>query len=339
MLTRVPGGAPLLRRLTGNRVPVIPTEAMGLHFSNPIGLAAGLDKDAACSGPLSDLGFGFLELGTVTPQAQNGNERPRLFRLTAHEAIINRMGFNSAGVRTFTQNLEATGPLPIPVGINLGKNAATPIDKALDDYVAGMKSVYNLADYITINISSPNTQDLRNLQGEDNLERLLSGLKQEQTILARQHHRDVPLVLKIAPDLPTDEITTIANSILKHQLDGIIATNTTTARPGLDNLMSVKESGGLSGRPLKNSSTAVIKTLFNTLKGQVPIIGVGGISTAEDAWEKLIAGADLLQIYSAFIYQGPKVIRQIAVGLERKIRQLNCDTLTEAVHKARGQPH
>jgi len=335
MLNRVPGAASLLRRLTGNRVPVLPTEVMGLHFSNPIGLAAGLDKDATCPGPLSDLGFGFLELGTVTPQAQNGNERPRLFRLAAHQAIINRMGFNSTGVEAFIQNLEAAGPLPVPVGINLGKNATTPIDKALDDYVMGMKSVYSLADYITINISSPNTQDLRNLQGPENLKHLLAGLKQEQTILAKQHHRNVPLLIKIAPDLSTAEITALANSILEHKIDGVIATNTTITRPGLEAAPLAKESGGLSGQPLKDPSTAVIKALFNTLKGRVPIIGVGGISSAEDAWEKLLAGADLIQIYSAFIYQGPRVIRQIAVGLERKIRQLGCNTLTEAIHQAR----
>lgn len=338
-LNRIPKAASLLRRLTGSRVPVVPTEVMGLHFSHPIGLAAGLDKDATCSGPLSDLGFGFLELGTVTPQPQSGNEKPRLFRLTAHEAIINRMGFNSVGVEAFTQNLEAAGSLPVPIGINLGKNATTPIDKALDDYVLGMNKVYGLADYIAINISSPNTQDLRNLQGADNLGRLLAGLKQEQAILAKQHHRDVPLVLKIAPDLTADEITTLAHSVLEHHIDGVIATNTTTTRPGLDHVALAKETGGLSGRPLKDPSTAVIKILFKTLKGQVPIIGVGGISNAEDAWEKLIAGADLIQIYSAFIFQGPGIIKQIADGLERKIQQLGCNTLTEAVHHARKQAH
>ena len=332
---RVPAVATLVRRRYSGRTPSLPVEVMGLRFPNPLGLAAGLDKEARCLAPLHDFGFGFLELGTVTPQPQPGNPKPRLFRLTRHAAIINRMGFNSSGLDIFLANLAAQ-PRRGLLGINLGKNKLTPDTKAIDDYLTGLRAVYAHADYVTLNISSPNTPGLRALQDEVPLAALLSALKHEQGLLARTHGRHVPIAVKIAPDLDDSGIDTIARLLLAHNIDGVIATNTTITRPGLEQEPQARETGGLSGLPLRSLSTQVVRRLYASLQGRIPIIGVGGIGSADDAWEKLVAGADLIQIYTAFIYQGPGVVAEIVRGLAEKVRAHGAASLTDALRRARA---
>ncbi len=332
---RIPGVATLVRRRYAGRTPSLPVEVMGLRFPNPLGLAAGMDKEARCVAALLDFGFGFLELGTVTPQPQPGNPRPRLFRLTQHAATINRMGFNSSGLAVFLANLAAQ-PRRGLIGINLGKNKLTPDTQAIDDYLRGLRAVYAHADFVTLNISSPNTPGLRSLQDEAPLAALLGSLKNEQTILTRTHGRHVPIVLKIAPDLDDSRIDAIARLLVAHHMDGVIATNTTIARPGLAHEPLAREAGGLSGPPLRAASTLVVRRLHATLQGRIPIIGVGGIGNAEDAWEKLVAGADLIQLYTAFIYQGPDVVNGIVRGLAEKMRAQGAKTLTQAVQRARA---
>lgn len=331
---RAPGAAAFLRARYSQRVPSLPVEVMGRRFANPVGLAAGLDKDAECVAALAALGFGFLELGTVTPRPQAGNPPPRLFRLTRHHALINRMGFPSAGLEVFLANLHRAGH-PCPLGVNLGKNRDTPLERAADDYLEALRAVYPHADYVAVNVSSPNTPGLRALQEGDALGRLLAALKAEQTALAGRHGRYVPLALKIAPDLDDGEIEEIARLLRVHCLDAVIATNTTVARPGLQDEPLAREPGGLSGAPLKALSTAVIRKLYARLQGEVPIIGVGGIETAEDAWEKMTAGADLVQLYTGLIYEGPQIVREITTGLVQKVRASGCATLKEALAKAR----
>jgi len=331
---RVPGTRALVRGCYADRTPSLPVEVMGLRFPNPVGLAAGMDKEARCIAPLLDFGFGFLELGTVTPQPQPGNPKPRLIRLTRHAAIINRMGFNSSGLADFLANLAAQ-PRRGLIGINLGKNKLTPDAQAIDDYLTGLRAVYAHADYVTLNISSPNTPGLRALQDEAPLAALLSILKSEQRQLAQIHGRHVPIALKIAPDLDDNGIDTIARLLVTHHMDAVIATNTTIARPGLEQEPRAHEAGGLSGQPLRVLSTQVIRRLHATLRGRVPIIGVGGIGNAEDAWEKLVAGADLIQLYTAFIYRGPGVVRDIVHGLAEKVRAYNATGLADALQRAR----
>ena len=282
-------------------------------------LAAGLDKEARCLAPLLDFGFGFLELGTVTPRPQPGNPKPRLFRLTRHAAIINRMGFNSSGLAVFLANLAAQ-PRRGLIGINLGKNKLTPDAQAIDDYLTGLRAVYAHADYVTLNISSPNTPGLRALQDEAPLAVLLAALKHEQGLLAHTHGRYVPIALKIAPDLDDTGIDAIARLLIMHKMDAVIATNTTITRPGLEQEPLAFETGGLSGQPLRALSTQVIRRLHASLQGRIPIIGVGGIGNADEAWEKLIAGANLVQLYTAFIYQGPGVVGEIVRGLVESTR-------------------
>jgi len=332
-LYAVPGGA---RWLRPKRMPHLPLRIMGLALDNPVGLAAGLDKNAECVGPFAAMGFGFIELGTVTPRAQPGNPRPRLFRLLASHALINRMGFNNAGVETFIRNLQRGRTRPCPVGINIGKNKDTPNERALDDYRLAMRAAYPYADYIAVNISSPNTPGLRELQQGAQLDALLAGLQIERTALARQHRRQIPIALKIAPDLDDAQLAEIAQLVTRHHFDAVIATNTTVLRPGLEHEHHANETGGLSGRPLKTLSTAVIRKLYGHLQGQVPIIGVGGIENADDAWEKLLAGAEALQVYTGFIYEGPEIIRQITEGLARRVTDLGCATLADALIKARS---
>jgi len=332
LLGRIPGATALLRR----PIPALPVTVMGLDFANPLGLAAGLDKDARCARAFAAMGFGFVELGTVTPRPQPGNPKKRLFRLVPQQAIINRMGFNSSGLDVFLRNLRRR-PRDIVIGINLGKNAATPLGQALDDYLAGMRAVYADADYITINISSPNTRDLRALQEGGHLDALLAGLKHTRGHLAAETGRMVPLALKIAPDLADEQIDYIAEAVLKHGIEAVIATNTTVSRPGLEGVALADESGGLSGAPLKDISTAVIARLYRNLQGKVPIIGVGGITGAEDAWEKLVAGADLLQLYSALVFHGPQVIAQVLNGLEQRVKQSGETSLAAAVNRARSR--
>ncbi len=287
-----------------------PVQVMGLSFPNRVGLAAGLDKNGAAIDGLAKLGFGFLEIGTVTPRPQAGNPKPRLFRLPEHNAIINRMGFNNHGVQALLDNVRAAKYKGI-LGINIGKNADTPIERAAEDYLSCLEQVYALASYVTVNISSPNTKNLRQLQGEDELDALLSALKKKQTALADQQGRYVPLTLKIAPDLEPAQIETIATLLRRHHIDAVIATNTTLGREGVEASFHAKETGGLSGAPLFEKSTAVVAALSKALAGELPIIAAGGILNGEQARAKLAAGATLVQIYSGLIYRGPELVHEL----------------------------
>jgi len=310
-LSGLPGGP-----LPGRRV-----NAMGLEFPNPVGLAAGFDKNAAFIELFAAFGFGFLEVGTVTPRPQPGNPRPRLFRIPAAQAIINRMGFNNCGVERFVANVRAARYDGI-LGINIGKNADTPIARAADDYVACLRAVYPLAGYVTVNVSSPNTKDLRDLQLGGALEDLLDALGRARRALARKHNRRVPIAVKIAPDLEDDAIPAIADRLLAHEMDAIIATNATVSRAGVAGLLHAEEPGGLSGTPLRARATRVVGALAATLKGAIPIIGVGGIVSGADAAEKIAAGAALVQLYTGIVYRGPALVREavaaIAPHAERK---------------------
>ena len=291
-----------------------PRTVMGITFPNPVGLAAGLDKNGECINGLAALGFGFIEIGTVTPRAQPGNPRPRLFRIPEAQAIINRMGFNNHGVDALLENVKRAQFKGV-LGINIGKNADTPIEKAADDYLIGLRKVYAHASYVAVNISSPNTKNLRQLQGGDELDALLSQLKTEQEKLAQQHGKYVPLAVKIAPDLDAEQIKQIAALLTKHHIDGVIATNTTLARDGVENLPHGNETGGLSGAPVREISTAVIRQLAAELQGALPIIGVGGILSGKDAREKMQAGAALVQLYSGLIYRGQALVAECAAAV------------------------
>lgn len=288
-----------------------PVSVMGLDFANPVGLAAGLDKNGEYIDPLAQLGFGFVEIGTVTPRPQPGNPQPRLFRLPEHQAIINRMGFNNHGIDYLLKQVESCQYQGI-LGINIGKNVDTPIENAVDDYLIGLRKSYALASYITINISSPNTKNLRQLQQGDEIRQLLAAVKQEQHSLQQDFGNYVPLVIKIAPDLSDEDVSHIANLLTQFEMDGVIATNTTIARAAVTGHPLADEAGGLSGAPVKQQSTHVVKQLAAELKGDIPIIAAGGILTAEDAQEKLQAGASLVQVYSGLIYQGPQLVNMIA---------------------------
>ncbi|MDK9705225.1 MAG: quinone-dependent dihydroorotate dehydrogenase [Sulfuritalea sp.] len=286
-----------------------PVEVMGLRFPNRVGLAAGLDKNGTAIDGLGRLGFGFLEVGTVTPRPQPGNPKPRLFRLQEHEAIINRMGFNNAGVDALCGRLAAVRYRGI-LGINIGKNFDTPIERAVDDYLICLDKAYPLASYVTVNISSPNTKNLRQLQGASELDALLGALKARQTALADRHGKYVPLALKIAPDLDPEQITNIADALRRHRIDAVIATNTTLGRAGVEKSPLAAEAGGLSGSPLFEKSTAVIFSLAQALAGELPIIAAGGITSGKRARAKLDAGAALVQIYSGLIYRGPQLVAE-----------------------------
>ncbi|WAK01801.1 quinone-dependent dihydroorotate dehydrogenase [Methylobacter sp. YRD-M1] len=291
-----------------------PVTIMGLEFKNPVGLAAGLDKNGDYLDSLAALGFGFVEIGTVTPRPQPGNPKPRLFRLPEHQAIINRMGFNNHGIDHLLAQVKQSRYTGI-LGINIGKNFDTPIESAVDDYLIGLRKAYSSASYITINISSPNTKNLRQLQQGDEIKSLISALKEEQLKLQQEHGKYVPLALKIAPDLTTDEIGHIARLLLEFAIDGVIATNTTIARDMIANHPLAHEAGGLSGAPVKDKSTAVVRELAAELNGRCPIIAAGGILSASDAQEKIAAGASLVQIYSGLIYKGPQLIKDIVKSL------------------------
>lgn len=293
----------LYRRKTA-RAPV---QAMGLTFPNPVGLAAGLDKDGTHIDALAALGFGFIEIGTVTPKPQDGNPKPRMFRLPQHSAIINRMGFNNRGVDFLLDNVRNCHFQGV-IGINIGKNATTPIERAVDDYLICLDKVYSCASYVAVNISSPNTKNLRQLQGEQELDALLAALKQRQSLLADQHSRYVPIAVKIAPDLDDEAIANIAQQLIKHQIDGVIATNTTLSREALGQHPLAQETGGLSGAPLTSPSTAFIRKLAGHLDGALPIIGVGGIINSQDAVDKIEAGATLVQVFSGMVFTGPDLI-------------------------------
>ena len=285
-----------------------PVTCMGIEFPNPVGLAAGLDKNGAYIDALAAQGFGFIEIGTITPKPQAGNPHPRLFRLPRAKAIINRMGFNNDGVDKLVENVKASKFKGV-LGINIGKNAATPVENAVDDYLICLEKVYNYASYITVNISSPNTKNLRSLQSGDALTELLETLKNRQLELAQEYKHYVPLVLKVAPDLEAEDIHFIAKQLLKFKIDGLIVTNTTLSREGVEGLEHAEEAGGLSGAPVFEKSTACLAAFANLLKGQIPLIGVGGILSGADALAKKQAGASLVQVYSGLIYTGPKLVK------------------------------
>ncbi|MGZ4996566.1 MAG: quinone-dependent dihydroorotate dehydrogenase [Methylobacter sp.] len=303
-----------LSKLVYPEIDPKPVKVMGLDFKNPVGLAAGLDKNGDYINALAALGFGFVEIGTVTPRPQPGNPKPRLFRLPEHQAIINRMGFNNLGIDHLLDQVKQSAYSGI-LGINIGKNFDTPIENAADDYLLALRKAYTSASYITINISSPNTKNLRQLQQGDEIKALISALKEEQLKLQREHGKYVPLVLKIAPDLTRDEITHIARLLLEFEIDGVIATNTTIARDMIAGHPHADEAGGLSGAPVKEKSTLVVRGLAAELNGRIPVIAAGGILSADDAQEKLAAGASLVQIYSGLIYRGPQLIADIVKSL------------------------
>ena len=294
-----------------------PRDVMGLTFSNPVGLAAGLDKNGDCIDGLAALGFGFIEIGTITPLPQSGNPKPRLFRLPEANAIINRMGFNNDGVDKLIANVKRAKYQGI-LGINIGKNAVTPIENAADDYLTCLRKVYPYASYITVNISSPNTKNLRQLQDEEALTRLLSALKGEQQKLADAHGKYVPIALKIAPDMESDQLKQIAALLMQHQIDAVIATNTTLSRVGVEGMPHGEEAGGLSGAPVREKSTEVIRQLSAELQGALPIIGAGGILNGADAAEKINAGASLVQFYSGMIYRGPALIGEACAAIQNR---------------------
>ncbi len=285
-------------------------EVMGLRFPNAIGLAAGLDKNGAVIDGMAALGFGFIEVGTVTPRPQPGNAKPRLFRVTEADGIINRFGFNNLGVDNLVENVKAAKFNGI-LGINIGKNFDTPNERAVDDYLICMQKVYAYSSYITVNISSPNTKNLRDLQAAEALSSLLASLKLEQAKLAEKHGKYVPITLKIAPDLSEPQVIEIADLLMQHKIDGVIATNTTLSREAVKGMKNAEETGGLSGAPVRNQSTIVIQQLSKQLQGALPIIGVGGILSGADAVEKIAAGASLVQVYSGLIYAGPALVHEI----------------------------
>jgi dihydroorotate dehydrogenase len=294
---------------------VSPVECMGLTFPNRIGLAAGLDKEGNTIDALGRLGFGFIEVGTITPRPQAGNPRPRLFRLIPHEAIINRMGFNNPGIAEGVENVKRSRQFGGVIGFNIGKNKDTPNERAADDYLECLRAAYPVADYVAVNLSSPNTPGLRELQGAGPSARLLETLKREQERLAAEHGKRVPLLFKVAPDLDEAQIRGLAAVFKDGGLDGLIATNTTLDREAVAGHPRSGEAGGLSGRPVFEKSTAVLAAFAAELGGRIPIIGVGGVSSLDDARAKLAAGASLVQIYTSFIYRGPALVRELARGL------------------------
>jgi dihydroorotate dehydrogenase len=307
-----------LARLVCKQVPPLPVTVMGLDFPNPVGLAAGMDKNGDHIDALGTFGFGFIEAGTVTPRPQPGNPKPRVFRLIPAQGVINRMGFNNVGVDKLVDNVRRQGAFRRRggiVGLNIGKNADTPIERALDDYRIGLQKVYEHADYVAVNISSPNTKDLRALQGTKELTGLLAGLRDERKRLEDRHRRRVPLAVKIAPDLDDAAIPAIADTLVEHGVDAVIATNTTIARDRVAGLLNAEQAGGLSGRPLTERATAVVDLLARHLKGTLPIIGVGGIMNGADAVEKMQAGASLVQVYTGFIYSGPDIVAECVEAL------------------------
>lgn len=291
-----------------------PVEVMGITFPNPVGLAAGLDKNGDYFNALGAMGFGFVEIGTITPKPQAGNPKPRLFRIPEAQAIINRMGFNNKGVDHLVAQVKRRRFKGV-LGINIGKNATTPVENAADDYVICMQKTYAHADYITVNVSSPNTQGLRDLQFGDSLNRLLETIKKEQGKLQAEHGRYVPVAVKIAPDMDSDAVAQVAQSLLAQGIDGVIATNTTIGREGVEDYKTSVETGGLSGLPVRDKSTRVIRALYAELGEKLPIIGVGGITDGASAAEKIKAGAKLVQVYSGFIYRGPALIRESAEAI------------------------
>lgn len=312
-------GTPLQCAWSGEAVSD-PIELAGLNFPNRVGMAAGLDKNARCIDALAAMGFGFVEVGTVTPRPQPGNPKPRMFRLPEAKALINRLGFNNDGLDAFIANVQRSTVRqqgkPLLLGLNIGKNATTPIEEATSDYLACLDGVYPHADYVTVNISSPNTKNLRALQSDEALDGLLGAIAEHREKLATAQGRRVPLFVKIAPDLTEDQVSVIAATLQRHGMDGVIATNTTIARDAVQGLAHANEAGGLSGAPVLEASNQVIRQLRAALGSRFPIIGVGGIMSAEDAVSKIRAGADVVQIYSGLIYAGPALVRQAALAVK-----------------------
>ena len=306
-----------LSSLLHPKLAATPVRIMGLTFPNAVGLAAGLDKNGDYIEALAGIGFGFIEIGTVTPRPQSGNPQPRLFRLPEAEAIINRMGFNNLGVDHLIEQVKVA-QIDAVLGINIGKNFDTPVEKAVDDYLIGLEKVYPYADYVTINISSPNTPGLRTLQFGESLNELLGALKERQVKLQQQYDRYVPMAVKVAPDLEAEEVAELAQAFSQFEIDAVIATNTTMSREGVETLQFGDEAGGLSGRPVLEKSTEIVRLFRDALPEHLPIIAAGGIMSGDDAVKKLDAGANLVQIYSGLIYQGPKLIKDIVKTIEKR---------------------
>lgn len=327
----VPGVPKLLQAMYGTGAhPELATELWGLRFANPIGLAAGLDKNGKAVAGFSSIGFGFIEVGTVTPRPQPGNDRPRLFRLPPDEALINRMGFNNEGAERLAERLKRRTERAVPVAVNIGKNKTTPNEQAAEDYIACIRQLYAYADMFVINISSPNTPDLRNLQHGAHLRQLLDRAADEMERQRELHGKPVPMLVKIAPDLTGEELDAIAETIAGCRVSGVIATNTTIRRDGLAH-SHAGEAGGLSGKPLRPRSTEVVRRIYKQTKGKLPIIGSGGIFSAEDAYEKIRAGASLIEIYTALIYRGPGILREITEGLRRLLAEDGYSHISQAV--------
>ncbi|GGI45391.1 dihydroorotate dehydrogenase (quinone) [Paenibacillus marchantiophytorum] len=331
-VSKFPGGKQLLKAMYG----VAPSQAMaqqlwGLHFANPVGLAAGLDKNAKAVKGFSQLGFGFMEVGTITPKPQPGNELPRLFRLPEDKALINRMGFNNVGTDEMARNLQKTGKREIPVAINIGKNKTTPNEQAEEDYRACIRELYTYGDFFVVNISSPNTPDLRNLQHGNDLKRLLDAVTAEMQLQQQKSaHASKPVLVKIAPDLTDDELELTVQSIKESGVSGIIATNTTLSREGLVH-QNREQAGGLSGSPLTDRSTEVIRRVYQLTEGKLPIIGAGGIFTAQDAYDKIRAGASLVEVYTGLIYEGPGLLSRINQGLAELLKRDGFTHISQAI--------
>ena len=316
-------GTPLSLAYCGTRVDD-PVDLAGLKFSNRVGLAAGLDKNARCIDGLAAMGFGFVEVGTVTPKAQSGNPKPRMFRLPEANALINRLGFNNDGLDAFIANVQKSkvrqshAKTPLILGLNIGKNAATPIENAVDDYLICLDGVYAHADYVTVNISSPNTKNLRALQSDEALDALLSAVAKRRDKLIKQHGKRVPIFVKIAPDLDVTQVDVIAATLKRHEMDGVVATNTTLSRDAVKGMHHAEEAGGLSGSPVLEASNRVISQLRAALGKSFPIIGVGGVMSGLDAVSKVKAGADVVQIYTGLIYKGPDLVTQAAAAMRQQ---------------------
>ncbi|WP_136606828.1 quinone-dependent dihydroorotate dehydrogenase [Paenibacillus dokdonensis] len=327
----LPGGSSLLQSMYGvSETPDLAVDLFGLHFPTPVGLAAGLDKNAAAVEGFSSIGFGFMEVGTVTPKGQPGNDQPRLFRLPPDEALLNRMGFNNEGAEAMAQKLSRLKSRSIPVAVNIGKNKVTPNEEAYNDYLECIRKLYPYGDFFVVNISSPNTPDLRNLQYGSELSSLIAHIMNEMRQQARIHGESKHILVKIAPDVSNEELEMMIDALSASGISGIIATNTTIGRDGLTH-PNKKETGGISGRPLRARSTEVVSRVYKQTGGRLPIIGSGGIFTAEDAYEKIRAGASLVEIYTALIYEGPEVNRRLHAGLRELLRRDGLTHISEAV--------
>ncbi|MUG65541.1 dihydroorotate dehydrogenase (quinone) [Paenibacillus sp. 7541] len=327
----LPGGETVLRSMYGvKETPDLAVDLFGMHFPTPVGLAAGLDKNAQAVKGFSSIGFGFMEVGTVTPKGQPGNEQPRLFRLPPDEALINRMGFNNEGAEAMARRLSAFKRRPIPIAVNIGKNKTTPNEEANADYEACIRTLYPYGDFFVVNISSPNTPDLRSLQHGSELASLLQAVMAEMERQAEKHGQSKAVLVKIAPDVSDEELEFMVNTISASGVSGIIATNTTLSREGLTH-GHAKETGGLSGKPLRDRSTDIVARIYKQTGGSLPIIGSGGIFTAEDAYRKIRAGASLVEIYTSLIYEGPEVNRKLHSGLRELLRRDGYSHISEAV--------